>query len=172
MGGREYWWYLSSTPYQMRYVFAAAVMEASGSKHVLEIGGFKTPISSFFHKEGSVVTATTVDPLIKPWHSEELAGRPGQVLHLRTSAQEYSLRGDEDGLVFLGIPHLQGFDVSDLPLTPSMRVLVLGSSNYEPIQVMTGVMNEVLTVWPLLPEANPVCVGSLTDGTDQQSNHI
>jgi hypothetical protein len=92
--------YLLSEGAICRYLIAAHHLRSC--PQVVEIGGFKTPITRFLtHHPQSVVV---VDPLIEPFRSDELHGRPCRVEHVRTTfqAHEFSLPAGGYGLVLLG----------------------------------------------------------------------
>lgn len=126
-GGQSLWWYLNSTAYRLRY--NAAGMMLHHRRHVLEIGGFVTPIDQFIHPNSPVQTVTNIDPIIEPYAGHDAQGR--QVLRLPTSLDEYRMRGDEDAILYLGI--CPQFDADTLPLTPSVKTVVVGGAKYAPI---------------------------------------
>ena len=140
----DFWWYLSTPPYKMRYVLAAKLLAALGCKHVLEIGGFKTPISEFLDGT-SVLTSTTVDPLVEPYQSDQIGSRTGQVLHLRTTIQEYSLRGDEDAYVYLGVAPEWSTLIRDFPaIQESLKVIILEGAKFGPIRSLISRLGLIL----------------------------
>jgi len=137
--GDELWWYLGTPAYQVRYALTGAFIKAARCRSVLELGGFKTPISRFLHGGEFVESAVSIDPFVRPFHRNSFNGhREGQVLHLRTIGSQFPLRGDEDAIVFLGFPKEIGPDVVLMP--NSLKLLVIGGANYYPIQ---NVLDEV-----------------------------
>ncbi len=92
--------YLLSEGAISRYVIAAHYMRPCSV--VVEIGGFKTPISRFLtHNPARVMV---VDPLIEDYQGDRLYGRPCQIEHLRTTFQkhDFDLEAGQYGLVLLG----------------------------------------------------------------------
>lgn len=70
--------------------------------HVVEIGGYKTPITPFLTHAPK--TVTSIDPKIEPLSTDELNGRPCRVRHLACKFQEVDLDLEpfSYGLVILG----------------------------------------------------------------------
>jgi hypothetical protein len=92
--------YLLSEAAMCRYVIAAHYLQPC--PEVVEIGGFKTPITRFLtHSPGRVLV---VDPLIEPFVSDERYGQPCRVEHVRNTFQTYNfqLEAGNYGLVLLG----------------------------------------------------------------------
>jgi hypothetical protein len=91
--------YLESEAAQSRCVIAAHVMRHC--PHVLEIGGFTTPISLFL--TGHHESVTVIDPLMRAYASDHLNGYPCQVRHVPKSFQQasFDIEG-EYGFVMLG----------------------------------------------------------------------
>lgn len=92
--------YLLSEGARARYVLAAHYVR--DQEQVVEIGGFKTPITAFLtHVPERVLV---VDPLVTEFHGEELNGRPCRVDHVAKTFQQYPFELDAGsyGLVLLG----------------------------------------------------------------------
>ena len=71
-------------------------------RHIIEIGGYKTPITPFLTHTPQ--TVTSIDPKIEPLSTDELNGRPCKVRHLAQKFQEvdFDLAPHSYGLVILG----------------------------------------------------------------------
>jgi hypothetical protein len=85
----------------LRQVLAAHFLRDCA--HVLEIGGYKTPITGFLtHAPQSV---TSIDPKTDPYESDSLGGRPCRVRHIARKFQEVGidLAPGSYGLVLLGL---------------------------------------------------------------------
>jgi len=93
------WKYLESKSFQERYIFAAKYLK--NCKNILEVGGYKTPITNFL--QGNHKSVTVVDPLIDPYSNNKLNGKPCITKHLPIKIQDYKLKGDEDGFIALGL---------------------------------------------------------------------
>ena len=93
------WKYLESKPFRERYIFVAQHLK--DCKNILEVGGYKTPITNFL--KGKHNSVTVIDPLTKPYSSDKLNGEKCKVRHLAIKIQDYKLRDDEDCFVFLGM---------------------------------------------------------------------
>jgi len=93
--------YLLTPAAQTRYVVAAHFVK--GCEHIVEIGGFKSPISGFLTYTPKSVLV--LDPLIKEYHADRLKGLPCRVDHVAVPFQEYAieLRDYTYGLVILGV---------------------------------------------------------------------
>jgi hypothetical protein len=93
--------YLLSEAARSRYLIAAH--HVRDCVEVVEIGGFKTPITAYLTQIPARVQV--VDPLITEYRSERLRGRPCQVLHLAHSFQQhdFELPDQRYGLVLLGL---------------------------------------------------------------------
>jgi len=70
--------------------------------HIVEIGGYKTPITLFLTHAPE--TVTSIDPKIEPFSADQLNGRPCRVRHLAQKFQEVDidLTPLSYGLVILG----------------------------------------------------------------------
>lgn len=93
--------YLLSEGARSRYLIAAHYVR--GCPIVVEIGGFKTPVTGYLtHTPKRVLM---VDPIMPEYHSEELHGKPCRVDHVRGLFQEYEfdLPRREYGFVCLGL---------------------------------------------------------------------
>ena len=73
-----------------------------GCPHIIEIGGYKTPITPFLTHTPE--TVTSVDPKIEPLSIDELHGEPCRVRHLACKFQEvdFDVEPYDYGLVILG----------------------------------------------------------------------
>lgn len=97
------WNYLASEVFQVRYAIAAHYLREC--KHVIEIGGYKTPIDGFLtHKYESV---TVLDPLVEPLSKKRVHRVPADYRGFDFS---FAPPG-EYGLVMLGF---------DLPLSDEL----------------------------------------------------
>lgn len=96
------WKYLESEPFYSRHILAAYHLK--GCKNILEVGGYKTPITQFL--QGDHESVTVVDPLAKPYYSSTLNNRHCEIKHLAIKIEEYKPKGNEDGFLFLGIEGL------------------------------------------------------------------
>ena len=91
--------YLLSEAAQTRSVIAAHFVR--DCPHVLELGGFKTPISQFLG--GRHQSVTVVDPLMREYESPSLNGFPCHVRHISQPFQNAELNmSGEYGFVMLG----------------------------------------------------------------------
>ena len=99
---KQEWDYLVSEVFQSRHLVAAYYLR--NCSHILEVGGYKTPITNYLYGEHESVTV--VDPRIEPFHAETLNDRPCLVRHLPLKLQDYHSTGNENGFVFLGMPKL------------------------------------------------------------------
>ncbi len=92
--------YLLSEGAKARYVLAAHYVRHQA--HIVEIGGFKTPITAFLTRTPNSVLV--VDPLIAEYRGEELGGAPCRVEHVASTFQDYvfDLEPGSYGLVLLG----------------------------------------------------------------------
>lgn len=92
--------YLLSEAAQFRCVIAAHVLR--NCPHVLEIGGFTTPISQYLH--GQHESVTVIDPLMRAYSSDSRNGRPCRIRHIPQTFQdaEITMPG-EYGFVMLGV---------------------------------------------------------------------
>lgn len=91
--------YLDSEAAQSRCVIAAHAMRLC--PHVVEIGGFTTPISLFL--TGRHESVTVIDPLMRAYSSDKLNGYSCQVRHIPSPFQHasFDIEG-EYGFVMLG----------------------------------------------------------------------
>lgn len=88
---------------QVRQRIAAHFLQ--GCDKILEIGGFKNPITSFLlHHPKEVVV---IDPLTDPLELNELPGKPCRIRHLAITLDQFaageSWEGERFGLVFCGM---------------------------------------------------------------------
>lgn len=91
--------YLCSEAAQSRCVLAAHYLREC--PHVIEIGGFKTPLTLFL--SGPHKSVTVVDPLMREYQSDVLNGCACRVRHLPLTFQEVDLQPEgEYGFVMLG----------------------------------------------------------------------
>lgn len=92
--------YLLTEAARARYVLAAHYVREC--EHVVEIGGFKTPVTGFLTRIPRSVLV--VDPKIEAFHADTLRGRPCEVRHVRARFQEHDFRlaPGSTGLVILG----------------------------------------------------------------------
>lgn len=92
--------YLTTEAAQTRCVIAAHFVR--DCPHVVEIGGFKTPVSLYL--AGGHESVTVFDPLMSDYEARSLNGRPCRVRHLSISFQdsEIDLERGSYGLVMLG----------------------------------------------------------------------
>jgi hypothetical protein len=92
--------YLLSEGARARYVLAAHYVR--NQRQVVEIGGFKTPITAFLTRVPEQVLV--VDPLVQAYQADELYGNPCRVEHIATTFQEhpFHLHSGAYGLVLLG----------------------------------------------------------------------
>ena len=77
------WKYLYSEPFKTRYVLSAYFLKEC--EEIIEIGGFKTPITDFVGGKKTIV----VDPLIEPIHTE--------------TSQHLAITFDNYGVLMLGL---------------------------------------------------------------------
>ena len=91
--------YLCSEAAQSRSVIAAHLLREC--PHVLELGGFKTPITLYL--TGRHESVTVVDPLMRDYEADSLNGYPCRVRHISQPFQNLGLKTDETwGFVMLG----------------------------------------------------------------------
>jgi hypothetical protein len=122
-GGDKSWEYLVTPAYQTRYVLAAHYLDACAD--VVEVGGYRTPISGFLRAPHRSVTV--IDPLIEPGEHDMLAGQPCRVRHVRAFFQDVPDLPATYGLALLGFD-LELYEVSRVQrrrtldqLTPVVR---------------------------------------------------
>lgn len=87
---------------EARYVLAAHYVR--DCPHLVEIGGFKTPITRYV-EPGTHRSITVLDPKMTPFETDALHGAPCRVRHLRTVFQahdDWPAPGSY-GLVILGL---------------------------------------------------------------------
>lgn len=92
--------YLLSEEAQARYVLAAHYVRECPC--VVEIGGFKTPISGYLQRAPEAILV--LDPLIPEYHAEDWFGTPCRVDHVPGNFQsfDFQLPAGDYGLVVLG----------------------------------------------------------------------
>ncbi len=93
--------YLLTEAARVRYLIAAHHVQHC--EQVVEIGGFKTPVTGFLSQVPRRVLV--VDPLIRSYRASQLRGVPCQVEHVCTSFQShrFELPQGRYGLVLLGL---------------------------------------------------------------------
>lgn len=96
------WKYLESDPFKARQILAAHHLK--DCKNILEVGGYKTPITQFL--QGYHESVTVVDPLAKPYSCDTLNGKHCEVRHLPIKIEEHKPKGNEDGFLFLGMEEI------------------------------------------------------------------
>lgn len=103
--------YLLSEGARTRYVIAAHYLR--DCPVVVEIGGFKTPVTGYLTDAPKRVLM--VDPIVPEYHAQELHGSPCRIDHVRARFQEYAfdLPEGEYGLVCLGLS-LKHFGADDV----------------------------------------------------------
>ena len=105
--------------FKSRYVLAAHHLRHC--RHIVEIGGYRTPISSFLRSQHESVT--TIDPYIKPLAADSLNGAPCRVRHLPMMFEDYRLRGDEDCFLYIGLDY---YDEENRPACGQLKTIVHG----------------------------------------------
>lgn len=91
--------YLLTEAAQARCVIAAHFLR--NCPHVIEIGGFKTPITLFL--TGKHRSVTVIDPLMREFQSENLNGRACKVRHIPQTFQSAEIEvPGEYGFLMLG----------------------------------------------------------------------
>lgn len=93
------WSYLSSTAFQSRQVLAAWFVDAFPD--VVEIGGYRSPISHFLQRPHTSVTV--LDPLVVPHTADTLNGAPCNVRHVPSLFQDWKEWPSPMALVLLGL---------------------------------------------------------------------
>lgn len=106
-GGDREWAYLSSIPFQSRYALAA--WQVDDLPDVVEIGGYRTPITHFLRRPHRSVTV--LDPLITPFEAESLNGEPCVVRHAACFFQDWPRWPERYALVLLGLD-LELYEIS------------------------------------------------------------
>lgn len=92
--------HLLSPVMSSRQALAAHFLRACD--HIIELGGYKAPITPFLtHGPKSVLS---VDPKMAPFEAEQLHGKPCRVRHVAAKFQrmEFDIEPDEYGLAILG----------------------------------------------------------------------
>lgn len=74
--------------FKSRYVIAAHHLR--GCRHIVEIGGYRTPITHFLTSQHASVTV--LDPYVKPVANETLNGAPCRVRHFPMMFEDYAKR--------------------------------------------------------------------------------
>ncbi len=92
------WAYLQTPGFQSRQALAAWLVESF--EHVVEIGGYRSPISRFLRRAPRSVTI--IDPLVQPLEADTLAGAPCRVRHVAARFEDVVLDVDRYALVLLG----------------------------------------------------------------------
>ena len=87
--------------FKSRYVLAAHHLRHC--RHIVEIGGYRTPISSFLRSQH--LSVTTIDPYIAPLAADTLNGAPCRVRHLPMMFEDYVLTGEEDCFLYIGLDY-------------------------------------------------------------------
>ena len=105
--------YLLSEAAQARYAMAA--FHLRDCDRILEIGGFKTPITAYLGAAAREVLV--LDPKIEDFDSRELHGRPCRVRHRRCRYQDFDYAGLEPGYGFV----LLGYSVKYFSDDPERR---------------------------------------------------
>lgn len=105
--------------FKSRYVLAAHHLRHC--RHIVEIGGYRTPISSFLHSQHESVT--TIDPYIAPLAADTLNGAPCRVRHLPMMFEDYTLTGKEDCFLYIGLDY---YDEENRPACGLLREVVHG----------------------------------------------
>lgn len=103
--------------FKSRYVLAAHHLRHC--KHIVEIGGYRTPISSFLRSHHQSVT--TIDPYIKPLAADTLNGAPCKVRHLPMMFEDYRLSGSEDCFLYIGLDY---YDEENRPACGRLKEIV------------------------------------------------
>jgi len=93
--------YLLTDAAQARYVLAAHYVR--DCRHIVEIGGYKTPITKFITKVPDSILV--LDPQVDEFHADALYGEPCRVDHMAMPFQDYGFEAPADGygLVILGV---------------------------------------------------------------------
>ena len=106
------WNYLTSEPFQMRYLLAAGLLRKF--KNILEIGSYKTPIFQFI--DDSEKNILTLDPMILD--VQKSASQGSRMLDFRCLEMS-PFNGEEYALVMLGM---------DLPITWKLKQIINNAS--------------------------------------------
>ena len=105
--------------FKSRYILAAHHLRHC--KHIVEIGGYRTPISEFLRSRHESVT--TIDPYIKPLAADTLNGAPCTVRHLPMMFEDYRLKGHEDCFLYIGLDY---YDEHNRPNCGQLKEIVHG----------------------------------------------
>jgi hypothetical protein len=121
------WDYLENPVLQVRQRIAAHFLQ--GCEKILEIGAFKSPITSFLlHQPKEVVV---IDPLTEPLELSELNGQPCRIRHLAITLDQFtaeeSWERERFGLVFCGMDLNRQEDTPDVWLDTVCKFLSLVS---------------------------------------------
>ncbi len=113
--------YLLCEGARSRYVIAAHFVR--DCPVIVEIGGFKTPITAFLERIPERVLV--VDPIIEPYQGAELHGKPCRIDHVRATYQafEFDLTSGSYGLVCMGLS-LKHFSAESKSRAEEWRKLV------------------------------------------------
>lgn len=109
---KKQWNYLTSEPFQMRYLLAAGLLRKF--KNILEIGSYKTPIFQFIDDEEKNVI--TLDPMVLDIQKSESQG--SRFLDFRCMEMQ-PFDGEEYALVMLGM---------DLPINWKLKNIITNAS--------------------------------------------
>jgi tetratricopeptide (TPR) repeat protein len=105
--------------FKSRYVLAAHHLRHC--EHIVEIGGYRTPISAFLRSHHASVT--TIDPYITPLANDTLNGAPCKVRHLPMMFEDYTLSGQEDCFLYIGLDY---YDEQNRPACAQLKDIVHG----------------------------------------------
>jgi len=147
------WNYLNSSAYRMRYAGVGSLLRSH--RHILEVGGFLSPIDAFLPEGSAAQSVTVVDPTIEG--SATLVGpllgsvgsmRWRQVLHLPMTLADYQPRGDEDAVMFLGVQKEETFQAVEFEQFlkgSALRTLVLEGAKTKPVQARINRLIDLAT---------------------------
>lgn len=96
------WAYLKSEPFKIRYVIAAYYL--NNCTEIIEIGGYKTPISDFLENK----KITVIDPLVEPRRSDFVYHYTGELKEWMYDYNNY-IPENNYGLLMLGF-YLENMD--------------------------------------------------------------
>jgi len=93
--------YLLTEALQSRYALATHYL--NNCNHIVEIGSFQTPITTFLKTPCKSITV--IDPMVDPYHAEVHNGHPCKVKHIPVSIQDYEITQEQGryGIVLLGL---------------------------------------------------------------------
>jgi hypothetical protein len=94
--------YFLSQAFQTRLAVAASFL-ADKCPHVLEVGSFKTPLSSFFPPKNSLLSFTALDPLTPPLVSDTLFDKLTLIRHIPSDIAAFSPLGVETCVAAIGL---------------------------------------------------------------------